>query len=75
MKFNENKCKVLYVGKHNPGAQHWLGFTWLESSSVGRDRGMQVDNKLSRVSSVLLLWQRSQENAGLQNNNISIYKT
>lgn len=36
---------------------------------------MQVDSKLNRVSSVLLLWQRSQENAGLQNNNVNIYET
>ena len=38
MKFNE-KCKVLHLGKHNPGVQHRLGSTWLESSSVERDLG------------------------------------
>lgn len=66
------------MGKHNPGVEHWLRFTWQESSSVERDLGvlrMQVDNKFNTVSSVLLLWQRNQENAGLQNNNVNIYET
>lgn len=78
MKFNKNKYKVLRVGKHNPGVQHWLRFTWLENSSVEkdlRDLKMQLDNNLSTVSSVLLLCQRSQESAGLQNNNENIYET
>ena len=39
MKFNKGKCKVLHLGKHNPGVQHRLGSTWLESSSVERDAG------------------------------------
>ncbi|GAB0207186.1 hypothetical protein GRJ2_003184200 [Grus japonensis] len=47
MKFNKGKCKVLHLGKHNPGVQHRLGSTWLESSSVERDLGVLVDNKLN----------------------------
>ncbi|GAB0186246.1 mitochondrial enolase superfamily member 1 [Grus japonensis] len=47
MKFNKDKCKVFHMGKHNPGVQHRLGSTWLESSSVERDLGVLVDNKLS----------------------------
>ncbi|PKU33816.1 leiomodin-3 [Limosa lapponica baueri] len=34
MKFNKDKCKILHLGKHNPGAQHRLGPTQLGSSSV-----------------------------------------
>ena len=44
MKFNKDKCKVMHLGKHNPGVQHRLGSTWLGSSSVERDLG---DNKLN----------------------------
>ena len=42
MKFNKDKCKIMHLGKYNPGVQHRLGSTWLESSSVGRDLGVLV---------------------------------
>lgn len=45
--FNKEKCKVLHLGKHNPGVQHRLGSTWLGSSSVERDLGFLVDSKLN----------------------------
>ncbi|KAK4831194.1 hypothetical protein QYF61_015926 [Mycteria americana] len=44
MKFNKDK---LVLGKHNPGVQHRLGSTRLRSSSVERDLGVPMDNKLS----------------------------
>ncbi|GAB0187935.1 mitochondrial enolase superfamily member 1 [Grus japonensis] len=47
---NKNLMKdnnILDLGKTNPGAQHRLGSTWLESSSVERDLGVLVDNKLN----------------------------
>jgi len=47
MKFSKDKCKVLHLGKHNPGVQHRLGSTWLGSSSVERDLGVRMDSKLS----------------------------
>ncbi|GAB0182576.1 mitochondrial enolase superfamily member 1 [Grus japonensis] len=47
MKFNKDKCKVLHLGKHDPGVQHRLGSTWLESSSVERHLGFLVDSKLN----------------------------
>ena len=37
----------MHLGKHNPGVQHRLGSTWLESSSVERDLGVLVDRKLN----------------------------
>ncbi|GAB0209540.1 mitochondrial enolase superfamily member 1 [Grus japonensis] len=43
MKFS----KDLHLGKHNPGVQHRLGSTQLGSSSVERDLGILVDNKLN----------------------------
>ena len=47
MKFSKDKCKVLHLGKHNPGVQHRLGSTQLGSSSVEGDLGVLGDNKLN----------------------------
>jgi len=47
MKFNKDKCKILHLGKHNPGVQHRLGSTQLGSSSVERDLGVLVDKKIN----------------------------
>ncbi|GAB0175877.1 mitochondrial enolase superfamily member 1 [Grus japonensis] len=48
MKFNKDKSKVLHLGKHNPSVQHRLGSTQLGSSSVERDLGVLMDNKLNK---------------------------
>lgn len=39
IKFSKDNCKVLHVGKYNPGAQHRIGFTRLEGSSEKGDLG------------------------------------
>lgn len=45
--FNKGKYKVLHLGKNKPSVQHRLGSTWLGSSSVERDQGVLVHNKLN----------------------------
>ncbi|GAB0179691.1 mitochondrial enolase superfamily member 1 [Grus japonensis] len=65
MKFNKDKCKVLHLGKHNPGVQHRLGSTWLERSSVERDLGVLVDSKLSMSEKHDAAAKKSQQDAGL----------
>ena len=47
MELNKDKCKVMHLGKHNPGVQHRLGSTWLGSSSLERDLGVLVGRKLN----------------------------
>jgi len=47
MKFNKGKCWVLHLGRNNLMHQYRLGADLLEISSVERDLGVLVDDRLT----------------------------
>ena len=47
MKFTKGMCRVLHLGRNNPMHQYRLGADLLESSSVERDLGVLVDNRMT----------------------------
>ena len=47
MRLNEGKCRALHLGMTNCLHQHRQGADLLEGSSVGKDLGVLVDNRLA----------------------------
>jgi len=59
MKFSKGKCRVQHLGSNNPIQQYRLVFDLLGSSSVERDLGVLVDDKLTMNQQLALVAMKS----------------
>ncbi len=46
LQFNEEKCKVMHIGRNNPGYEYYLGPTALEETVEEKDLGVIIANDL-----------------------------
>lgn len=50
MKFNESKCKILHVGKNNPGHEYYMNGIKLTESDEEKDLGVLINKSLKPAS-------------------------
>jgi len=55
MKFSEEKCRVLHLGRYNPRDQDMLGDAKLEISSAEKNMGVLVNTILNMSQQYVLM--------------------
>jgi len=59
MRFNKSKCRVLHLKRNNHVNSYRLGDDLLERSSVEKDPGVLVDNRLAMSQQCALVATRT----------------
>ena len=69
MKFNSSKCKVMHLGKHNPNHVYYIrdgyNYSQLDTTSVEKDLGVYVDNKLNFDTHVTTIVKKCNKLSGM----------
>ncbi|PKU36058.1 hypothetical protein llap_13637 [Limosa lapponica baueri] len=65
MKFNKGKCRVLHLGRDNPGTTLQVGADLLQSSSAERDLEVLVDNRIDHEPAMCPCGQQGQWHPGV----------
>jgi len=65
------KCRVLHLGRNKPMHQYRLGVDLLQSSSVKRDLGMLVDNRLAMSQQCALVAKKANGILGCIKRNVA----
>ena len=71
LKFNSNKCKILYLGKNNPKHKYFIKQgdvqTELAETTCEKDLGVYIDPNLSFDHHISLTIKKARRIAGMNN--------
>jgi len=70
-KFNKGKCRILHLRRNNPTHQYRIRADFLESSSVERDLGVLVDDRLTMSQQCALAAKKADGNLGCIKKSVS----
>ena len=75
MPFNEDKCKVIHFGRHNPNYSYLMNNTELNTVDKERDLGVTFDPNLSFVDHVADITKRANMKLGMIKRSFRFLKT
>lgn len=71
MRFNKGECRILHLGRKNPKYHYRLGADLLGSSSVEKDLGVLVDDKLAMSRLCALVARRANSILGCNGRSVA----